>query len=422
MDARHGVLLLTIALNGCAHKPIDVTGGNLPMTRLAVAAPPAGAPGLEAVAPPAGAYEAMIAAALSPPNTEAPQPQRAPAASRPASLFLSGGGQNGAFGAGFIDQWRIGGGGSLPAFRVVTGISTGSLIGTMVFTGTSDRALKGYTIDSEADLVDVKSRGLVAQVQAGAVGTLDPLRRRLHGLLDDAQLGAIAAADAQGRKLLVGVVDVGDGETHAVDMTALASRWNAATSERAKIKQCYIEVLVASSSAPFAAPPVYIDGRMLVDGGVRFGVFSAAQAGGIALARRRARAMQAPTPADFVIVNGSLAIDSQCLFKLAKDSSCPATGVPKDWNILELGFRSVDILTNQVYRFSADTAAGNDSHFVRIDADALGHVFNGKNCADWRAIDNQDKPPPVQFHKREMRCLIDYGRTRANAARWWGVD
>jgi len=133
MNARHGLLLLAATtLAACAHKPIDVTGCDLPLSPLATPPPP---PGLEAVAAPPSAYEAAIAAALAPPTTESPQPDRSPAA-RPVSLFLSGGSQNGAFGAGFIDQWRIGGGGSLPAFRVVTGISTGALQAPYALIGT----------------------------------------------------------------------------------------------------------------------------------------------------------------------------------------------------------------------------------------------------------------------------------------------
>ncbi len=426
MGARLGLLLLSTAtLTACAHKPIDVTGCNLPMTRLAVAEPPVGAPGLETVQAPGG-YAALVAAAMAPPDTESvPGPDRAPP-QRAVSLFLSGGGQNGAFGAGFIDQWRIGGGGTLPAFRVVTGVSTGALIGTTAFTGDSQRTVAGYTIASEADLVDVKARGLLAQVRAGAAGTLDPLRRRLAGILDDQLLGDIAAADASGRKFLVGVVDVREGDAWAIDMTALASRWVAESdaAKRVHIKQCYVEALVASASAPFAAPPVYIDGRMLIDGGARFGVFRAAEADGLAMASDRARAMRAPPPVSFLIVNGTLAIGSQCATKATATDPCPANGALKDWSIIDLGLRSVDILTNQVYRFSADSAAAGpgDHHFVRIDSDEPAHVYDGKACSDWRTVDDTDKPPPVQFHKREMLCLIDYGRIRANAERWWEKD
>ena len=49
-------------------------------------------------------------------------------------LTLSGGGQNGAFGAGFLIGWRESG--RRPEFDVVGGVSTGALLATHAFLGT----------------------------------------------------------------------------------------------------------------------------------------------------------------------------------------------------------------------------------------------------------------------------------------------
>jgi Patatin-like phospholipase len=49
-------------------------------------------------------------------------------------LSLSGGGQNGAFGAGFLIGWRESG--RRPQFDVVGGVSTGALLATHAFLGT----------------------------------------------------------------------------------------------------------------------------------------------------------------------------------------------------------------------------------------------------------------------------------------------
>ena len=424
--------LLALALASCAHAPIDLAGCNLPMTRLAVPDPSTATGSGIAPALPASDYEAMVEAAM----TAAPVPIPGPSIAPPlpaVSLFLSGGGQNGAFGAGFVDGWRAGAGGRLPDFRVVTGISTGALIGTTVFTGASERAVTGYTINSEADLLDVKARGLVAQVRAGAVGSLDPLRRRIDEILDktpgdDALLADIAAAGTRDRrKFFVGVVDARSGDAFSIDMTAMAATWQAAdtSAKRTTAKQCYIEALVASSSAPFAAPPVYIDGRMLIDGGVRFGIFRTAENRAFVRALARARTARGPEPINFLIVNGRRTIEPQCRFEevisAGGQKECPETGVLRKWNILELGFRSIDILTNQIYLFSAQEAAAGigKNAFVRIEADAPGHVFDSNTCQQWRAIDERDTPKPVQFHKREMLCLIDYGRRRAETEKWW---
>ena len=51
-------------------------------------------------------------------------------------LELSGGGQYGAFGAGFLKGWREAG--TRPEFDIVTGVSTGALLSTHAFLGTPD--------------------------------------------------------------------------------------------------------------------------------------------------------------------------------------------------------------------------------------------------------------------------------------------
>jgi hypothetical protein len=50
-----------------------------------------------------------------------------------AYLAISGGGANGAFGAGFLNGWTAAG--TRPEFKVVTGISTGALIAPFAFLG-----------------------------------------------------------------------------------------------------------------------------------------------------------------------------------------------------------------------------------------------------------------------------------------------
>src|SRR5947207_2377511 len=49
-------------------------------------------------------------------------------------LVLSGGDQDGAFGAGFLHGWRQARGGR-PSFDIVTGVSTGALMATFAFLG-----------------------------------------------------------------------------------------------------------------------------------------------------------------------------------------------------------------------------------------------------------------------------------------------
>ena len=72
---------------------------------------------------------------------------------RHAYLALSGGGENGAYGAGLLTGWTASG--KRPEFTMVTGISTGSLIAPFAFLGSAyDQQLTDiYTKYSTDDLV-----------------------------------------------------------------------------------------------------------------------------------------------------------------------------------------------------------------------------------------------------------------------------
>ena len=106
-----------------------------------------------------------------------------------------------------------------------------------------------------------------------------------------------------------------------------------------------------------------------------------------------------------------------------------------NWRLPDLAFRSEQILVNQVQRMSLEqiTATSkrkdrrffpawiqpdNRAHSFRMDQPSLGD--DERTCAQWRARDAALNDP-VQFHPREMHCLIDYGpmgfRTHLN----WNV-
>ncbi len=417
------VVAAGLAVSACQHAPVNLVGCDLQPIPLTVQEP-----GARTLAP-QDDFATLLARSLT------VAPDRAnlvpgAIAPHPALLMLSGGSERGAFGAGYLDGWKQNGG--LPAFQTVTGISTGALLGTLAFTGATDKAAQGYTITSESELLAVTSRDRIGQLRAGSIGTLDPLRTRIDGLLDDAQLTQIAEADTSTpqRKFYVGVVNARSGEANAIDMTAIARRWLENPDRRAQLKRCYVEVLVASSSVPLAAPPVYIDGEQYIDGGARFGMFYFAADQALAQAKAQNAKARLPAPVGFLILNGRIEIEPQCRFVVAQgpdgEPYCPADGKLRDWDILELGLRSVDILTNQIYRFSADYAArqaGATSHFTRITSDvsAFPAMIDNRTltCAQWHDVDMQAQPAPVQFHPNEMKCLIAYGRDRAKTEQWW---
>jgi hypothetical protein len=92
-----------------------------------------------------------------------------------AYLAISGGAENGAFGAGFLNGWTAAG--TRPSFKLVTGISTGALIAPFAFLGPSrDPALREiYTTISAKNVIS--PRNYVSALLEDALATTGPLRR-----------------------------------------------------------------------------------------------------------------------------------------------------------------------------------------------------------------------------------------------------
>jgi hypothetical protein len=366
-------------------------------------------------------------------------------------LFLSGGSQNGAFGAGFLSQWaekREGRG--LPRFRVVTGISTGALQSTFAFLDDAEMIKSEYQIPGESRLLkrlskgDLRSKSKLAQGRAalglarkGAIADLAPLRERLRVLIDDTILARVAAeAGTPGgpdrRKLFVGAVEMDSGDAYLFDLTEAARGY---VGGNTGMRDCYIEALMASSSVPMAALPVFIEGRMYIDGGARFGVISDFTA---ATMDRVARASPSNAARNlFILVNGTLEAGSRCHLKDCDDHPLPSTPdgeVPQhsSWTFDKLALRSMSVLINQAYRSSVYLARREAKdlkftpHFARIEGDLWDHPAaidfddtGGERltCKQWEQRD-KDIDNPVEFHPRFMRCLIDYGSAHPQVMAW----
>jgi hypothetical protein len=141
-------------------------------------------------------------------------------------LAISGGGDNGAFGAGVLNGWTAAG--NRPEFKVVTGVSTGALIAPFAFLGSRyDGALeKFYTTISQRDIF--KPRGMLRGVMSDGMADSAPLAKLIAQNTDQALLDQIGAEYAKGR-ILPGSLKL------------------------------FRSILLASASIPAAFPPVMID-------------------------------------------------------------------------------------------------------------------------------------------------------------------
>jgi predicted acylesterase/phospholipase RssA len=132
----------------------------------------------------------------------------APNAPLPPANFLaiSGGGDNGAYGAGLLCAWTERG--DRPEFKLVTGVSTGSLIAPFAFLGSSyDNVLrKVYTEVNQKDIFE--SRALLTAIFDDALTDTTPLFGLISQYVDDNMLAAVAAEYKKGRLLLIGTTDI----------------------------------------------------------------------------------------------------------------------------------------------------------------------------------------------------------------------
>ncbi len=188
-------------------------------------------------------------------------------------LEISGGGQNGAFGAGFLNGWSRSG--NRPKFDVVTGVSTGSLLATHAFLGTpaDDRVLEEvFTNVEQSDIY--RTRGVVGILAGGnSLFDVSPFEALIEKYITPEVLERVAAAYDEDRRLLVGTTNLDYGQTWVWNMGLIAKDGGDEGLE------LYQKVLQASSSFPIAFPPVEIDGYLFADGATRANVLAIGMTG-----------------------------------------------------------------------------------------------------------------------------------------------
>jgi hypothetical protein len=168
----------------------------------------------------------------------------------PHYLAISGGGQDGAFGAGLMNGWSASG--KRPEFQVVTGVSTGALSAPFVFLGPDyDDELKDvYTKNRTSDLLEFRPWTVIATSDA-ALDT-DKLRAVIAGYINDELIRRLAEEYRRGRRLLIGTTNLDAARPVVWNITYIAA------SDYAGKRELIVDVLLASASIPGAFPPVLI--------------------------------------------------------------------------------------------------------------------------------------------------------------------
>lgn len=303
----------------------------------------------------------------------------------PTLLALSGGADDGAYGAGFLSGWTERG--DRPEFTIVSGISTGALIAPYAFLGPAyDEELGRLftTIDSKDIFVFRGLRGIFG----ASIADSTPLREMVDRQVTPQLLAAIAAEHRRGRRLLVATTNLDAQRTVVWNMGAIAE---VGTSRAVDV---FRSVLLASASVPAIFPPVLIEAQsptetyqeLHVDGGATVQVFTLPPS--ILVSHESERAL--PGTSIYMIINNTLAPD----FEVVRAAALPIAGRSFS-TLIKSSARQTVIET---YDFSNER--GIDFNLTYIG-------------------DDFDEPYKRPFDRTYMNALFEYGLARGRSGAGW---
>ncbi len=218
--------------------------------------------------------QAMVASIYADPPDS---PSRASPGSekrRPISnlLAISGGAEDGAFGAGLLVGWSESG--TRPAFDLVTGVSSGALIAPFAYLG-RERDAQLREIFTKYGRKDIFAYNVPSLLEGSALVDDSPLAKLIAKYVDAAFLQDVASERARGRILLIGTTNLDTQRPVLWDMGRIAASGNP------EALALFRKVLLASATLPGIFPPVRIKVRsggqdydeLHVDGGLTRQVF-----------------------------------------------------------------------------------------------------------------------------------------------------
>lgn len=378
------VLALALVLSGCALSRVSAPPGGETETATVLGIPNARFWADGQTAPLIQEFKLSVEreTAASPPG---PNGERVPV----SFLALSGGGENGAFGAGLLIGWSASG--TRPQFRLVTGVSTGSLIAPFAFLGPSydDRLRAIFTTISKRNVLD--SNGLLTAVFFGdALADTAPLYRLIERYADQQMLRAIADQYAKGRLLFIGTTNL-DAQRPVI--------WNIgaiAASGKPGALDLFRRILLASAAIPGAFPPVMID----VEAGGRHYQEMHVDGGAVA------QAFLYPVGFQFQREAAAAGIKRQRTVYVIRNGRLDADWASTNRHLLSITGRAISTMIHY--------SGVND--VLRIYATARRDRLNFRLA--YIGADFPDEPHP-QFDTAYMRSLFDYAYRQAAGGYPW---
>jgi Patatin-like phospholipase len=301
-------------------------------------------------------------------------------------LALSGGGGDGAFGAGLLNGWTRTG--TRPDFTVVSGVSTGALIAPFAFLGSAydDTLREMYTAGYGITLVDTPNP--VNAILGSGVFDSGRLLSLCRQFVTADVIAAVAREHRKGRRLLIITTNLDAQRPVIWNMGAIAA------SGAPGADDLFCEVMTASASIPGIFTPRMItagsDGHLFqemhVDGGIVSNVFVLPDD---LLLRDRRLAINGRADV-YVIMNGKLGPS----FEVVNNQTADIVGR----SVLTM----IEVHSRAVLRTTSDFARRNGMGFH------LAYIPTGVN-----------DEASMKFDTEEMRRLFAYGYERGRSGTLW---
>ncbi|MBB4305590.1 hypothetical protein GGD81_004671 [Rhodobium orientis] len=302
-----------------------------------------------------------------------------------ALLALSGGADDGAYGAGFLNGWAQAG--TRPEFTVVSGISTGALIAPYAFLGTAydDKLKRMFTEIERQDIFVVRA---LSGLFGASFADNTPLKKMVEEQVTPELLSAIAAEHAKGRRLLLATTNLDAQRMVVWDMGRIAEVGTP------RALEVFRKVLIASASIPGLFPPVLFEAQangerfseLHVDGGATMQVFTLPPA-----IFTHPKSGTVPRGSKiYMVINNKLAPE----FDVVRVSAIPVAG--RSFSTLIKSSAQQTVL--QTYDFTRKNDVGFFLTFIGSDFD----------------FDRGD-----MFDQAYLNALYDYGLRRGSSGKGW---
>lgn len=309
-------------------------------------------------------------------------------------LAISGGGADGAYGAGVLVGWSKQG--TRPEFTMVTGVSTGALTAPFAFLGPAyDDELKMLYTSLDSSRIFFR-RSIFSIIRGDSVTDNTPLLDMLREYVTDDMIAEIAREHRKGRILNIGTTNLDAGRSVIWNIGRIANSGDPRAGDLIR------QVLLASASIPGVFPPAYIQvqtpsgktyDEMHVDGGTSTQMFLY------------------PTRTNFAELKEVLDIRGTPRAFVIRNSRIQPAYKPVKARLPNIAGRSVASLIR--------TQGIGDAYRIATTTHRDGVALE----LTWIPMDAPQDPGEELFDPAYMSALFDYGYQRTvNGSAWSEVD